>query len=114
LTGAWARRSGSRCRQGKAPLPLKLHKLRELQAAPEAPLRAELYSADQMERHGKALASGHELDPGRRPGRGRDRLLARLTQNESALVAAGELPPSDPIIRRVDDRREHLIELRIP
>jgi hypothetical protein len=67
-----------------------------------------------MKRHGKALAGGHELDPGPRPGRGRDRLLARLTQNESALVAAGELPPSDPVICLVDDRREHLIELRIP
>jgi hypothetical protein len=28
-----------------------------LRAAPEAPLRSELYNADQMERHGKALAS---------------------------------------------------------
>jgi hypothetical protein len=66
--------------------------LRRLQpAAAESPLRAELYSADQMERHGKALAGGHRLHAGRQPRRGADRLLARLTENEAVLVAAGDL-----------------------
>ena len=69
-----------------------LHKLPELRAAPEAPLRSELYNADQMERHGKALAGGHKLRPGRRRlGLGSDRLLGRLTGNEGVLVSAGEL-----------------------
>jgi cyclic beta-1,2-glucan synthetase len=44
-----------------------------------------------MERHGRTLAGGHKLRPGRRPGFGGDRLLARLTRNEGVLVAAGEL-----------------------
>lgn len=48
----------------------------------EPPLRSELFSADQMEQHGKALAASHKLALGRAP----DRLLARLAANESALV----------------------------
>ncbi|HXJ50326.1 MAG TPA: hypothetical protein VNH16_02970, partial [Burkholderiales bacterium] len=44
-----------------------------------------------MERHGRTLAGGHKLRPGRHSGFGGDRLLARLTRNESVLVAAGEL-----------------------
>jgi cellobiose phosphorylase len=60
---------------------------RRLRAAAELPLRSELYSADQMERHGEALAAAHRL----RPGRTRDRLLRRLTENEGVLVGAGEL-----------------------
>ena len=40
----------------------------------EPPLRSELFSADQMELHGKALAASHKLAP----GRATDRLLARL------------------------------------
>jgi len=53
----------------------------------EPPLRAELFSADQMEQHGKALAASHKLAPGRAP----DRLLARLAANESALVGVCSL-----------------------
>jgi cellobiose phosphorylase len=49
----------------------------------EAPLRAELLSADQMEQHAKALAATHALDPDQGP----DRLLPRLVANEHALVA---------------------------
>ena len=44
-----------------------------------------------MERHGKALARGHPLRPGRRLGPRGERLLTRLTANEGVLVAAGEL-----------------------
>jgi cyclic beta-1,2-glucan glucanotransferase len=39
----------------------------------EPPLRSELFSADQVEQHGKALAASHELAPGRAP----DQLLPR-------------------------------------
>ena len=48
----------------------------------EAPLRAGLFSADQMEQHGKALAASHSLSPGQAP----DQLLARLAANEAVLI----------------------------
>ncbi len=51
--------------------------------AEEAPLRAELFSTTQMEQHGVRLASAHHLTPRRVP----DLLLARLSANESVLVA---------------------------
>ncbi|MDX1988080.1 MAG: glucoamylase family protein [Candidatus Obscuribacter sp.] len=41
-------------------------------------MRAELFSADQMEEYGKALALAHELAPGQIP----DRLLFRLSEND--------------------------------
>jgi cyclic beta-1,2-glucan synthetase len=53
----------------------------------EPPLRSELFSADQMAQHGKALAASHKLAPGRAP----DQLLARLAANESALVGVCSL-----------------------
>ncbi len=56
-------------------------------AEEEAPLRSELFSADQMEQHGKALASSHRLASGRAP----DRLLARLAANERVLAGVCKL-----------------------
>jgi cellobiose phosphorylase len=56
-------------------------------AAEEPPLRSELFSADQMEQHGKALAASHT--PGAK--RARDLLLARLVENEGVLLKACEL-----------------------
>lgn len=53
----------------------------------EPPLRSELFSADQMEQHGKALARAHVLGPKRAP----DQLLARLAANEKTLVGACKL-----------------------
>jgi len=50
----------------------------------ESPLRAELFSSEQMAQHGKALAAAHELASGPRP----DQLLTRLAANEHALVEA--------------------------
>ena len=50
----------------------------------EPPLRAELFSIDQMEQHGVRLASAHRLMPGRVP----DQLLSRLAANEGVLVEA--------------------------
>ncbi len=50
----------------------------------ELPLRSELFSADQMERHGKTLATAHRVTP----GRARDQLLPRLASNEGVLIAA--------------------------
>jgi cyclic beta-1,2-glucan glucanotransferase len=59
----------------------------EESALDEPPLRAELFSSDQMEQHGKSLAVSHK------PGRERisDRLLARLTENEKVLIGARDL-----------------------
>jgi cellobiose phosphorylase len=53
----------------------------------EQPLRSELFSADQMKQHGKALAGFHE--PAR--GRASDRLLPRLAENESVLIETRDL-----------------------
>ncbi|MDH4288593.1 MAG: cyclic beta 1-2 glucan synthetase, partial [Aquincola sp.] len=50
--------------------------------AEEAPLRAELFSADQMAEHGTSLAASHELMSSSAP----DRLLPRLAANEKLLV----------------------------
>jgi cellobiose phosphorylase len=47
----------------------------------ELPLRAELFSAFQMEQHGKILASMHQLTEKRT----QDRLLSRLAENERVL-----------------------------
>jgi len=56
-------------------------------AADEPPLRSELLSTDQMEQHGRTLASSHKLSP----TRARDQLLARLTENEAVLIGACDL-----------------------
>ncbi len=53
----------------------------------EPPLRSELFSADQMERHGKTLAGWHRLTR----GRPMDRLLKRLAENESVLLSVHSL-----------------------
>ena len=53
----------------------------------EPPLRAELFSADQMEQHGKTLADSHTISPGHAP----DRLLTRLAENEGLLIGVQNL-----------------------
>jgi cyclic beta-1,2-glucan synthetase len=53
----------------------------------EAPLRAELFSADQMKHHGKALAASHTVSV-RRP---QNRLLKRLADNEDVLLGVRDL-----------------------
>lgn len=55
--------------------------------AEELPLRAELFSADQMEQHGKTLAGLHKVEFGRAP----DQLLSRLADNEQVLTYACNL-----------------------
>src|ERR1700761_1025580 len=47
----------------------------------EEPLRAALFSSDQMVAHGKSLAGRHRVAPTHGP----DRLLARLASNERVL-----------------------------
>ncbi|MBC7383149.1 MAG: cyclic beta 1-2 glucan synthetase, partial [Bacteroidia bacterium] len=53
----------------------------------EEPLRAELFSSDQMERYGKALAKAHKLYS----GPGTDHLLERLADNEIILKETHKL-----------------------
>ncbi len=48
----------------------------------DPPLRAELFSADQMEQHGKKLAGLHKISSQQFP----DRLLKRLSENETVLA----------------------------
>lgn len=50
----------------------------------ELPLRAELFSALQMEQHGRVLANAHKLSSTYGP----DKLLARLADNEATIIHA--------------------------
>jgi hypothetical protein len=61
--------------------------LAQKSAGEEPPLRAELFSSDQMRLHGKALAVSHKLsfEPAS------DRLLMHLAENEAVLVEARNL-----------------------
>jgi cyclic beta-1,2-glucan synthetase len=56
-------------------------------ASEEQPLRAELFSVNQLEQHAKSLAGWHEIAK----GTGSDRLLPRLSENERVLDDAYEL-----------------------
>ncbi|MDH5579994.1 MAG: cyclic beta 1-2 glucan synthetase, partial [Betaproteobacteria bacterium] len=53
----------------------------------EPPLRSALFSADEMEQHGKNLAGAHRLSKNGDP----DRLLPRLAENEGLLVDVRDL-----------------------
>src|SRR5450759_50604 len=67
---------------------LRGNPLAQQQYAGDAPpLRSELFSADQMEQHGKTLAGWHRLSSQRAP----DQLLARLAENEDVLSEACRL-----------------------
>ncbi|HQR07415.1 MAG TPA: glucoamylase family protein [Gemmatales bacterium] len=59
----------------------------ELPQKEEAPLRLELFNVEQLERHAKTLAMSHQLAS----GRGNDKLIARLNENEDILVQTYEL-----------------------
>jgi len=73
----------------------------------DEPLRAELFSAEQMERHGKRLAALHVLGAPRVP----DRLLARLASNERVLVDLGrQLAATADTERRFSPAAEWLLD----
>src|SRR5689334_18352517 len=59
----------------------------ELLHKEEVPLRSELFNVEQLERHAKNLAASHQLAA----GRGTDRLIARLNENERILVQTYKL-----------------------
>jgi cellobiose phosphorylase len=84
--------------QRRRPLSVQEH---------EAPLRSELFSADQMEQHGRVLALSHELATRRLP----DRLLARLTENSNALAQVClQLSEVSLTARRVTPAGEWLLD----
>ncbi|MBK9167499.1 MAG: cyclic beta 1-2 glucan synthetase [Bryobacterales bacterium] len=71
------------------------------------PLRADLFSADQMQEHGKTLAGSHKLSPGAAP----DRLLARLADNEDTLLGVrGLLTEAVRTNRRITPAGEWLLD----
>ena len=71
------------------------------------PLRAELFSADQMEQHGKTLAGSHRLSSRRAP----DQLLARLAVNEDVLwEACNLLTATVKANRRISPAGEWLLD----
>jgi cyclic beta-1,2-glucan synthetase len=73
----------------------------------EAPLRAELFSADQMALHGTSLAASHELMSSSAP----DRLLPRLAANEKVLVEVyALLTRSAELQRRMTPAAEWLLD----
>ena len=93
LSRVWARIGGS--------------DLAQTYAADELPLRSELFSADQMELHGKILAGVHQL----KLGRPRDRLLARLAENETLLLEVHNLLTEDvQLERRITPAGEWLLD----
>ena len=81
--------------------------LAEKYAAAEPPLRSELFSADEMEQHGRTLADSHKFGLRRGP----DRLLARLVENEGVLVEAFKLlTESAEASRRITPAAEWLLD----
>jgi cyclic beta-1,2-glucan synthetase len=86
-------------------------------ARDEAPLRAELFSVGQLERHARKVAGWHRVAPA---GRRADRLLARLGDNEAVFADAyALLTEAVTLGRRVTPAAEwfvdnyHLVEEQI-
>jgi hypothetical protein len=70
-------------------------------------LRSELFSADQMEQHGRSLAAMHRLTPKRGP----DQLLPRLAANEAVLIdACNRLTVAVRANRRITPAGEWLLD----
>ena len=77
-----------------------------LPAASEAPLRAELFSLEQLARHAKALAAHHRVIS----RRGSHNLLARLEQNEQILGDYNRSTYATDQTRRVTHAAEWLLD----
>ncbi len=79
---------------------------RQPPGAGEAPLRAELYSVEQLARHAKALAVSHQVVTRQGP----NRLLARLDHNEGILRAFNRATLAVDRDRRVTPAAEWLLD----
>ena len=76
-------------------------------AADEPPLRAELFSVDQLERHAKLIAASHALAT----GRVRDKLLPRLDENQRILFETYDLVSAATAEgRRIEPAAEWLLD----
>src|ERR1017187_4206531 len=74
--------------------------------ASEPPLRAELFSVEQLARHAKALAANHQIVT----RQGSNRLLARLGQNEDILRAVHRATLAVNPSRRITPAAEWLLD----
>jgi cellobiose phosphorylase len=72
----------------------------------EAPLRAEVFSIEQLARHAKTLAESHQIVT----RRGANRLLARLDENEQILRAYNHTTQAVDQTRRVTHAAEWLLD----
>jgi cyclic beta-1,2-glucan synthetase len=92
-------------------LPLRLHKWITTRAhsrpsAGEPPLRAELFSVEQLARHAKALAANHKLDS----RKSSNRLLTRLAHNEEILRSFNRSSLSVDPSRNITPAAEWLLD----
>jgi cyclic beta-1,2-glucan synthetase len=88
--GAYLLKLSNKAILGNLPHVLARFHVQDLEekcALYEPPLRAELFSSDQMEQHGKLLAGLHKLSQGHPP----DQLLSRLDENEGILTGTRDL-----------------------
>jgi cellobiose phosphorylase len=77
-------------------------------AVVEQPLRSELFSADQMQLHGRDLAGSHALSPGRAADH---QLLTRLAENEAVLLEVRTmLAEAIKVNRRITPAGEWLLD----
>ena len=74
--------------------------------ASEPPLRAELFSVEQLARHARALAADHQIVAQHSP----DRLLARLDRNEQSLRAFNRATIAVHASRRITPAAEWLLD----
>lgn len=73
----------------------------------ELPLRAELFSGDQLQRHAKEFAASHRLST----SRSGDNLLTRLDENERVLIETYELVTAATAQnRRIEPAAEWLLD----
>src|SRR6185503_132218 len=72
----------------------------------ETPLRAEVFSLEQLVHHAKVLAENHQVVT----QRGSNRLLARLDDNEQILRAYNRATQAVDEIRRVTHAAEWLLD----
>jgi cyclic beta-1,2-glucan synthetase len=76
-------------------------------AGDEPPLRAELFSGDQMKLHGRVLAESHQLGSRLHS----ERLLTRLAENEKVLIGARHLLTEAVLAKfRIDPAGEWLLD----
>jgi len=82
------------------------HPIRPRPDASEPPLRAELFNLEQLQRHARALAAGHQIAT----QRGSNRLLSQLDRNEEVLRAFNRTTLTVDQNRRVTPAAEWLLD----